>query len=247
MKARIAISYTPETQAAAEQLATHCPLPLQQDLDYSPDFILAFTAKRLELQSTHSTMSPIYVDFLEGKNFHRRQFGGGRRQLIAKACGIKSDYKPRICDLTAGLGRDGFVLANLGCDVTLIERNPIIAALLADGLKRGQQQAWFQQLALVLVEGSAFEFLQGPHSNFDVYYLDPMFGKRSKSALVKKDMRVLRDIVGDDSDCDALLKLALTQPHKRIVVKRAINDPPLANAQPDISYRGKSSRLDVFF
>ena len=39
-------------------------------------------------------------------------------------------------DATAGLGRDAFVLASLGCQVTLIERVPAVAALLENGIER---------------------------------------------------------------------------------------------------------------
>ena len=34
----------------------------------------------------------------------------------------------------AGLGRDAFVLASVGCRVRMLERNPVVAALLDDGL-----------------------------------------------------------------------------------------------------------------
>ncbi len=37
---------------------------------------------------------------------HRRKFGGGRGEAVAKAVGIKGDYLPDVVDATAGLGRD---------------------------------------------------------------------------------------------------------------------------------------------
>ena len=70
---------------------------------------------------------------LHGANAHRSQYGGGS-QLIAKACGVRSKQRPTILDLTGGLCRDAFVLACLGCHVTVIERHPIIHALVNDGL-----------------------------------------------------------------------------------------------------------------
>ena len=73
---------------------------------------------------------PVRVDFVEGAVAHRRLFGGGTGQMIAKAVGVQPGVRPRVLDATAGLGRDGFVLASLGCSVTLIERQPLIAALL---------------------------------------------------------------------------------------------------------------------
>ena len=79
------------------------------------------------------------MDFVEGAVAHRRKFGGGRGQSIAKAVGLKSGAMPTVVDATAGLGRDAFVLASLGCKVTLIERSPVVAALLQDGLARAAQ------------------------------------------------------------------------------------------------------------
>ena len=80
----------------------------------------------------------------------------------------------------------------------------------------------------------------------DVIYLDPMFPSRSKSALNKKSMRILKEIVGKDSDSDQLLKIALKTALKRVVVKRPKLAPHLAGKKPDITYRGKSSRFDVY-
>jgi hypothetical protein len=68
---------------------------------------------------------------------HRRKFGGGRGEAVAKAVGIKGSYLPDVVDATAGLGRDAFVLASVGCRVRMLERNPVVAALLDDGLTRG--------------------------------------------------------------------------------------------------------------
>ena len=70
---------------------------------------------------------------------HRRQFGGGKGQMIAKAVGIKGGIKPQILDATAGLGKDAFVLATLGCEMTLLERSPIIHQLLQDGIERASE------------------------------------------------------------------------------------------------------------
>ena len=58
--------------------------------------------------------------------------------MIAKAVGIAQGVRPQVLDATAGLGKDAFVLASLGCQMTLIERQPLIAALLEDGLARAR-------------------------------------------------------------------------------------------------------------
>ncbi len=101
------------------------------------ELLLRQTSVRLELVlAGDKSTGPVYVDFVTGKAGHRFRFGGGRGQLVAKAVGIKKDFLPSVIDATAGLGRDAFVLASLGCKVRMLERSPVVAALLADGMAR---------------------------------------------------------------------------------------------------------------
>ncbi len=103
-------------------------------------FALVLTAERLELRKTDEPkLGSIFVDLVGGAVGHRRKFGGGKGQSIAKAVGLNKGSTPRILDATAGLGRDAFVFASLGCHVQMIERNPVVAALLEDGLERARQ------------------------------------------------------------------------------------------------------------
>ena len=247
---KIAVIATSSDQTAeAKKLADALSIPyLPQETESYP-LLLAITPKRIELRSTTKPKTnPIYVDFLSGKLAHRHQYGGGRGQLIARAVGLKSNKCPSVLDLTAGLGQDAFVLATLGCSVTMIERSKIIATLLNDGLERGNQEAWFAKLQLNLIQADSINYLsqltQEPRP--EVIYLDPMFPDSSKSALVKKEMRILRQIVGDDPDAKDLLNLARQTATERTVVKRARLAPTLADSTPDIVYTGKSSRFDVY-
>jgi 16S rRNA (guanine1516-N2)-methyltransferase len=79
-----------------------------------------------------------------------------------------------------------------------------------------------------------------------VIHLDPMFPHRDKSALVKKEMRLFRPLVGDDDDAPALLAAALALASHRVVVKRARKAPPIAGVAPGYSLEGKSSRYDIY-
>lgn len=120
--------------AAAHDWALRLGLP--QELE-GAEFALQVGEAGLQLQLLEAQApGPVRVDFVEGAAAHRRQFGGGSGQMIAKAVGIQPGVRPRVLDATAGLGRDAFVLATLGCEVSLIERQPLIAALLEDGLSR---------------------------------------------------------------------------------------------------------------
>ncbi|UYG00545.1 MULTISPECIES: class I SAM-dependent methyltransferase [unclassified Halomonas] len=195
---------------------------------------------------------PLSVDFVGGKAGHRRQFGGGRGQLVAKACGLAKGVTPSIVDATAGLGRDAFVLASLGAPVLLIERVPAIAALLKDGLERALidaevgeiaarmtlQQGDSATLLAALIEEAAFEA--------QVIHLDPMFPHRDKSALVKKEMRLFQRLAGSDDDAPRLLEQALDVATHRVVVKRPRKAPPIEGPTPNHTLMGKTSRYDLY-
>ena len=192
---------------------------------------------------------PVRVDFVEGAVAHRRLFGGGAGQMIAKAVGLQPGIRPTVVDATAGLGRDAFVLAQLGCSVTLIERNPLVAALLEDGLQRAAADADVATIVgrMRLVCGDAIALMSAWSDEApQVVYLDPMFPHRDKSALVKKEMRLFRPVVGDDDDAPALLEAALALATHRVVVKRARKAPAIAGPKPTLVLEGNSSRFDIY-
>ena len=67
-----------------------------------------------------------------------------------------------------------------------------------------------------------------------------------KTSLVKKEMRVLRVVAGDDTDAAELLDIALHCSRKRVVVKRPRLAPILGDAVPSHAITGKTSRFDVY-
>ena len=192
---------------------------------------------------------PIRVDFVAGAVAHRRLFGGGSGQMIAKAVGIQPGIRPLVVDATAGLGRDAFVLAELGCRLTLIERQPLIAALLEDGLQRAELDKEVGPIVakMRLLCGNAIDLL-GTWTDAapQVIYLDPMFPHRDKSAQVKKEMRLFRPLAGNDDDAPALLAAALALATHRVVVKRPRKAAAIAGAEPGYALEGKSSRFDIY-
>jgi len=212
------------------------------------DFLLQVENHVLSLKKLDEPkLGGIFVDFVEGASAHRRKFGGGRGQDIAKAVGLKHGFKPSVLDATAGLGRDAFVLASLGCQVTLLERMPAVAALLENGLSRAQLNPEIGDIAnqMKLALGSSIEEMvnQGEH---DIVYLDPMSPHREKSAAVKKEMRVFQSLVGEDLDADELLAPAMEIAKYRVVVKRPSYAEPLAGKKPSTSIKMKKNRFDVY-
>ena len=106
-------------------------LAVRWNLTHDEDNLMALvmTPEHLELRKRDEPkLGGIFVDFVGGAMAHRRKFGGGRGEAVAKAVGIKGDYLPDVVDATAGLGRDAFVLASVGCRVRMLERNPVVAA-----------------------------------------------------------------------------------------------------------------------
>ncbi|GAA5524521.1 ribosomal RNA small subunit methyltransferase J [Microbulbifer aestuariivivens] len=210
----------------------------------------------LQLRATgRKAAGPVWVDFVGGAVAHRRKFGGGKGQQIAKAVGIRSGLYPQVVDATAGLGRDAFVLATLGCEVTMLERNPVVRVLLMDGLRRLRRAAESDpELAaiaarLTLLDSAlpAAQWLAAqPPQSVPVVYLDPMFPQREKSAKVKKEMAAFHQLVGADEDADALYEPAYAACYFRTVVKRPRTAPFLAGRQPSLSLQGKSGRFDVY-
>lgn len=235
--------YAGQAQAWAQRLG----LPLQDD---DAQFAVQLGPEGLQVQQLGpQAPGPVRVDFVEGQAAHRRQFGGGNGQMIAKAVGIAQGVRPVVLDATAGLGKDAFVLASLGCHMTLIERQPLVAALLEDGLARARADEDVGPIVarMRLLTGNAIECMRNWEGEPpQVIYLDPMFPHRDKSALVKKEMRVFRPLVGDDLDAPALLEAALALATHRVVVKRPRKAPIIDGPKPSHGLEGKSSRYDIY-
>ncbi len=243
----------PAFQQRAATLARSLCLPWSSALD-DPRFnyLLALTPERLELRSqTPAGDGPIYVDFLAKPAAYRRRFGGGRRQPLARAIGLKGNIHPYVLDATAGLGRDAFVLACLGCTVQLVERSPLIGALLRDGLERAARApetaaVVTDRMSLTVADSRVLMRTLDASQRPDVVYLDPMYPERAKSALVKKEMRLLRRLVSDDSDAPALLTAALDCACRRVVVKRPRRAPSLDGPAPSLHIASANTRFDVY-
>ncbi|NBI43250.1 class I SAM-dependent methyltransferase [[Haemophilus] felis] len=228
-----------------------------QGLAHSPESYLALAqvydnqgVKCLELRKLDEPkLGAVFVDFVSGVMAHRRQFGGGRGEAIAKAVGVKSGYLPTVIDATAGLGRDAFVLAAIGCQVKLVERHPVVRLLLQDGLQRAYADDEIGEMMRQNMQLLPIKHISelDPTKDFaDVVYLDPMYPHKQKSALVKKEMRMFQHLVGADLDADTLLAPALSLAQKRVVVKRPDYAPFLANKTPHFSKETKNHRFDIY-
>lgn len=232
---------------------------VQFDAQENYNLLVVYTEKGLQIQlkEDHGKKKPVtlMVDFLSESLTYRRQHGGGIKQALARAVGIKPGVRPSIVDATAGLGNDSFILASLGCQVTMIERSPLLAALLHDALDRATMTttdslAQDSAARLVLIQGNATAILKKNTKNQtilpDTIYLDPMYPHSRKSALNKQEMRIIRYLVGNDNDANELLVSAQLCASKRVVVKRPKGAPSLDDKPPSHVIKMKNSRYDVY-
>ena len=249
LSSQICVFAEPAWGAQAQVFCQENALQLFHRLDDLPTpYVLAYRETGLELlQTGKGAPGPISASFIQGKNAHRRQFGGGKGQLIAKAVGIKSGILPQVLDATAGLGRDAFVLATLGCQVTMLERSPVVAELLRSALEEASNSE-VSDIAerMKLHRTNAVDWLKSTEQIADVVYLDPMYPERDKSALVKKEMRAFHDLVGPGEDDALLLEAALERARYRVVVKRPRKGVCIEGGTPSLQLAGKSSRYDIY-
>lgn len=194
-----------------------------------------------ELQFNDTSLASWSLDFNQPALQQRVQRASIKNEAIAKAIGIKSAQALKVLDCTAGIGRDGYLLAHLGCDVTMLERSPVMAILLDDALKR----SGLPNLKLIYQDAIAY-LCSHPEKIYDVIYLDPMFPEKKKAALVKKEMQILQQLVGRDLDSDKLFQEALKSAKKRVVVKRPKNAESLCDEKPHHVISSKKYRFDVY-
>ena len=205
-----------------------------------PLLMVGETDAWLEMDGTE-----VRVAFDSASMRHRRR--GGQNELLGRAVGVKAERKPLIWDATAGLGRDAFVLADLGCHVTLNERIPVLAWLLSEAVNAASVSAYQQvreaAVRMTVMTGDSRQTAVPPEA---VLYLDPMFPERKKTAAVKKDAVMRQRLAGTIEDVDQLWSWAWAQPVERIVVKRPLRAPLLGSQRPSHTLSGKSVRFDVF-
>jgi 16S rRNA (guanine1516-N2)-methyltransferase len=214
--------------------------------------VLTVCGQVLALQQTgRLAPGPVSVDFGSDSMRHRRR--SGHNELLGKAVGVSGRRRPHVLDATAGLGRDSFVLADMGCAVTLCEREPVVAAMLQHGLRAALLggDEWLRQVVerMSLFAGDARSLAPQRLAPAEVIYLDPMFPARGKSAAVKKEMALFQLLLDDEAapqDAARLLLWALAQDVARVVVKRPARAPVVAEQKPSHSVAGKAVRFDVY-
>lgn len=232
------------------QLAERLAVPLRNSADAGFDeheaFFLSWREGCLKLFDKELLKAGGLAVDIEPRPGEQRSRPAPKEGALAKALGRKTRT---VVDATTGWGQDSLSIFRMGYDLLCMERSPVMAELLADGFSRLAQLDWMQKLKLQaprLLTGDAIELLPGLESRPDCIYIDPMFPpKRKKSALSRKSMVVLHDLVGGDQDKDLLFAVALKAAGKRVVVKSPDYAEPLGG-KPNESFQGKLLRYDVY-
>ncbi|HHT0592255.1 TPA: class I SAM-dependent methyltransferase [Legionella anisa] len=209
-------------------------------LDKNANLCLFVTEDKLSLKVPG--FSPICAEFSAA--FWSKRKSEGKKQGLVRAC--KPSPGLKIIDATAGWGRDSAILASFGAEVLMIERHPVMASLLSDALiSRNEPEK--DHLPLMLHTGDAYSYLSSlaEQDYPDVIYIDPMHPERSKSALVKKEMQALQQIIGADEDALKLIQLAISRTKQKVVVKWPQKTKSLLPTHAAVE--GKTVRFDIYF
>lgn len=187
----------------------------------------------------------VRADFLS--MLPRLRQGSIQRELLVRAAKLKDVSHPVAVDATAGLGQDSLLLAAAGFEVTMFERDHLIAALLRDAVLRAQNDPALATVAnrMHVVEGDSVMGLHDLEQSPHVVFLDPMFPARTKSAAVKKKLQVIQQLERPCDDEAALVQAALSAGPRKVVIKRPAKGPCLAGIKPSYSIMGKAVRYDV--
>ncbi len=205
------------------------------------EFLLRADAAGVALHSLReSGTGPVRVDFSAGA-VQQRARDDLRGQHLVRAVGTGLE----VLDATAGLGRDAFLLASAGNRLHLLEREPSVYALLADGLRRAAADPDLAPVVERMRLHRADFRDWSEERRYDVIYLDPMFPRPRKRARGKKEMVFLQQLAGEGEESGLLAK-ALKYARVRVVVKRPPKEACLEAVEPSFSYRGRVSRYDVY-
>jgi 16S rRNA (guanine1516-N2)-methyltransferase len=208
----------------------------------------------LSLIDSDITQQDFEIDLFKDKLLWRLAHSGKNSEAVCRAV-IGKLNKPLVFDATAGLGRESLILQSAGCNVFMFERNPVIWLLLNSAIfKASKNEDVLSKLKNGLPQLTALgsikdqleqgEVLPKP----EVIYYDPMFPSRSKTALVKKDMRVFHELIGADLDTVDYANYLLTIASHHVVVKRPSNEQPLElNARRSSFVDGKACRFDCYY
>ncbi len=228
-----------------EQLSPQTPLERQLSdycRDHQLDVTLEWKNGQWWLHSDLEEERPITVEIDRELERHEAYFKKSslQKELLAKAIGVKGSFRPKVFDLTAGLLGDTLLFLSFGCKVEAFERHPLIKVLIESAIQNATH-AGIKNLIFHSEEARELNLQEN-----SVLYFDPMFEDPNRKVSPRKEMRIFRQVVGDDLDAMDVFKKLRDMKAKRLVVKRPRQSRALTDEKP-LEYEGKSTRYDVYF
>ena len=144
---------------------------------------------------------------------------------------------------------DSFILACHGLTVTCIEQNALVhnISTYSLGCARAIKSSAKAASRMEMIHNDSVEYLQshGESGAYDCIYLDPMFPDHKSSAKSAKSLQILQKLTLNQ-DIETCFEMALQKAGRRVVVKRPAKSSPISDLGPDLVYREKTIRFDVY-
>lgn len=208
------------------------------------------------LQKITSTKKTKYlshqIDIDQFIKQNQGSFPASKKNLFSQAIGRKTQT---VIDATGGWLGDTLLMCSQNYHVNVIERHWVLQGFIDEACQRLEQSQWLQnnQAPLPeLIKADAVEYFSSQEFDADCIYIDPMFPpKLKRSAAVRKSMKVLQELVGQDNNPEKIFEAAYSSNVKRIVVKRPdyaqALDEGLSNIKSATeTLKGKLVRYDVY-
>ena len=151
-----------------------------------------------------------------------------------------------ILDCTGGFARDAAILASLGNNITLIERNPLIMSLLVDA----KEKIKIEDIRYIFSRiksrfGNCIDFIRNTNKHFDYIYFDFMFNT-NKSALPSKNEQFLRKIAKNDINENIdIINETIQRVRSKIIIKEHISSNDYDNFDIINTYKGKTVKYHL--
>lgn len=220
--------------------------------DCAPQLVLNNTQKGFVLTWNKSGEKPLLLNIDVNKVVNQlRSFPAAKQGAFNQALGKRTRS---VIDATGGWGGDALLMCTQGYQVTILERNPVMALLLSDAMQRLGQTSWAQDNEVrvpKVIEVNAVDYFNSKSALDEsivenCVYLDPMFPpKKKKKAAVNKQMQLLQWMVGEDVDATELVTSSLNAGAQRVAVKRPDYAKPLYR-KPSIQFSSKLVHYDVY-
>ena len=209
------------------------------------EFSIEELADGIQLNWFNNEQRLSFVHSFSRNNYFRRI--SATNQALLKACNNRQHSIKTILDLTGGWGIDGFTLAYHGKQVTLLEQNEQVYSVLSKSLDNARKQEHTENTVKRIkpLKINSLEYLNNLNQTFDCIYLDPMFPSHKSTAKPGKEMQLLQKLTAN-LDIDACFEIALTRAKNRVVVKRPAKARSISGLKPDLAYREKTIRFDVY-